>query len=455
MSIQTINPATGEIIRDYPEMSAAEVNDIIAKTHQAFLAWAPTDFATRAAKMQKLASLLRKNQLDYAKIITQEMGKPIAAAKSEIEKCAWVCDYYAEHAADYLKPQLIKTEMQKSYVIFQPQGIVFAIMPWNFPFWQVFRFAAPNIMAGNSAILKHAPISTGAALAIEKLFREADFPTHLFSTIIVDTDLAAAVIKHPNVIAVTLTGSGQAGKSVASAAAQALKKAVLELGGSDPYIVLEDADLDLAADEIIKSRMNNSGQVCISAKRIIAVAAVRPALEKKILAKLEAINMGDPMDEKINFGPLARADLRDQVAKQVQQSIDKGATLLTGGKPVAGKGFYYPPTVLKNVRPGMPAYDDEIFGPVIAFIDASDEQDAIMKANDTRYGLSAAVFTKDIARGEKIAADKIRTGTCYVNGMVASDPRLPFGGIKESGFGRELAAEGIREFMNVKTVCVK
>jgi succinate-semialdehyde dehydrogenase/glutarate-semialdehyde dehydrogenase len=454
MSIQTINPATGEVLKIYQEMSSAEVDKAIAATHQAFLAWRATSFAERAERMRNAAKILLDNKQEYASLITLEMGKPIKAAVAEIEKCALLCHHYAEQAQKYLQPQMIKTEMTKSYITYQPLGVIFAIMPWNFPFWQAFRFAAPGVMAGNACVLKHAPNTTGCGLMIEQVFKQAGFPENLFRTIVIDASDADKVIAHPNIAGVTLTGSVRAGKSVGVEAASHLKKVVLELGGSDPYIILEDADLDLAAEQCVRSRLGNAGQVCVAAKRLIAVDAIRDAFVKKVLEKMQEYKVGDPLDESVSMGPLARADLRDGVHKQVQASVAQGAELVQGGAPIAGPGFYYPPTVLKNVKPGMPAYDDEIFGPVIAFIAAKDEAEAIKIANDNIYGLGAAVFTKDLVRGEKIA-QQLEVGTCCVNTLVASDPRLPFGGIKMSGFGRELAAEGIREFTNIKTICVK
>lgn len=454
MAIQTINPATGELIKSYQEMPYAEVDKIIEATHKDFLQWRETSFQQRADKMRLVGKILLDNKQEYAKLITTEMGKPIKSAIGEIEKCARLCDYYAEHAQEYLKPQLIKTEMAKSYIMYQPMGVIFAIMPWNFPFWQALRFAAPGLMAGNACILKHAPTTTGCALAIEAIFKQAGFPENLFRSIVIDTDLAEKVIAHPRIVGVTLTGSVRAGKSVGAEAAGRLKKVVLELGGSDPYIILEDADLDLAAEQCVISRLGNAGQVCIAAKRLIAVDAIRDIFEQKVLEKVKQYVMGNPLDEKVNLGPLARADLRDNVHAQVQASIAKGAILAMGGVVPQQPGFYYPPTVLKNVKPGMPAYDDEIFGPVISFIAAKDEDEAIRIANDNVYGLGAAVFTKDLKRGEKVA-QKLEAGTCCVNALVASDQRLPFGGTKMSGFGRELSAEGIREFTNIKTICIK
>jgi succinate-semialdehyde dehydrogenase/glutarate-semialdehyde dehydrogenase len=328
-------------------------------------------------------------------------------------------------------------------------------MPWNFPFWQVFRFAAPNLMAGNAALLSHAPISTGTSLVIETLLKEVGFPENLFRSLVINNEVAAYTIKHSHIAAVTLTGSERAGSVVGAVAASSLKKIVLELGGSDPYIILEDADLELAAEACIVSRMNNAGQVCIAAKRLIIVDAIYDDFEKIILEKLKRFKMGDPMDEKTNLGPLARADLRDTVHQQVIESVQKGATLITGGIMPEGPGFYYPPTALKHVKKGMPAYDDEIFGPVVSFLRVKEEEEAIHVANDSRFGLAGAVFTQNIQRGIDIASNKIHVGTCCVNGFVSSDPRLPFGGTKASGHGRELAQEGIHEFVNTKTICVK
>ena len=455
MAIETVNPATGKLIKSYDEMPEKTVEEIINKTHQAHLSWRTTPFSKRKEHMLKAAKLLKENKDKYASIITSEMGKPITQAKAEIEKCAWVCEYYAESAENLLKPREIKTEMKKSMVVYRPLGIVFAIMPWNFPFWQVFRFAAPNLMAGNGGLLSHAPISTGTSLAIESLLKEAGFPESLFRSLIVSNEVAGFTIKHEKVSAVTLTGSERAGSIVGAEAAGSLKKVVLELGGSDPYIILEDADLELAAEECLLSRLNNTGQVCISAKRLIVVDEVYDHFEKRVLEKLKRYKMGDPTDEKTNFGPMARKDIRDEVHKQVQQSINDGATLVTGGKIPDREGFYYPPTVLKDVKKGVLAYKDEIFGPVMCFLRVKDEAEALAVANDTRFGLAGAVFTADEKRGLDIAENKIQSGTCYVNGYVASDPRLPFGGIKSSGYGRELSTEGIHEFVNTKTICVK
>jgi len=453
--IKVINPATGKVRQSYDFMSLQAVSKIIenmAKTREEFLK--NSTVSGRAIKMLKVAEILKSKKEFFAKIITEEMGKPISQAVSEIEKCAALCEFYAENTQDYLKPELIKTNYSKSYVCYEPLGIIFAIMPWNFPFWQVLRFAVPNLMAGNAGLLKHAPNSTGAALAIENLFKEAGFPEGLFRSLIIDVDLASYCIAHPKIAGVTLTGSGRAGQSVGSQAGKALKKVVLELGGSDPYLILEDADLELAAQECVISRLSNAGQICISAKRIIVVDKIREDFLKIFLEKVKKYQCGDPLDPKTNMGPMAREDLRNQLHDQVERSVKSGLKLYCGGKKIDGPGFYYEPTVFLDVKKGTPAYDEELFGPVVCVIYAKDTAHAIEIANDSPYGLGAAVFTNNLELGEKIAREDLRAGTCNVNARVSSDPRLPFGGIKESGYGRELAEYGIREFMNVKTVVV-
>lgn len=450
--IETINPATGKTIHQYTEMTDAEVAGIIDATHLAFLKWRTQDIKQRAAHMQQLAKVLRNNKNNYAELMANEMGKPLAQGLAEIEKCAIACEHYAENSENYLKPREVKTEMAKSVVLFQPLGIVFAIMPWNFPFWQVIRFAAPSLMAGNAGLLKHAPISTGTALAIEHAFLAAGFPENLFRALIISEEQAGIVIENAKVKAVTLTGSTGAGKIVAAKAGSALKKSVLELGGSDPYLILADADLENAAEECIKSRMNNAGQSCIAAKRLIAVEAIADEFTSLIQEKLQKYKMGNPLDANTNCGPLARRDLRDKLHAQVEQSVKLGAKLLLGGSIPDMDGFYYPPTLLTNVSAGMPAYDEELFGPVMSILHAKNTDEAIQIANSTSYGLGAAIFTEDLALAEVIASEKIAAGTCAINTMVASDPRLPFGGINQSGYGRELSLEGIHEFVNVKTI---
>ncbi|MDI9819448.1 MULTISPECIES: NAD-dependent succinate-semialdehyde dehydrogenase [unclassified Legionella] len=454
MIIRTINPATEEVLQEYPTLSDKQISAYIDAGQLSFNVWKKSAFSLRAQAMLKLAQLLKEKQDELALLIANEMGKPVSQGRAEIEKCAWVCEHYARNAENYLQPRMIQTEMKKTLVGYQPLGIVFAIMPWNFPFWQVFRFAAPTLMAGNAAVLKHAPISTGSGNRIAELFLEAGFPQHLFQHFVLDNELASKVIANDKIVAVTLTGSEQAGSIVASNAARHLKKAVLELGGNDPYIVLEDADLDLAAKAIVTSRLNNTGQVCIAAKRIIAVDSVHDNLVEKIQALMADYKMGNPLDEKTNLGPMAREDLRETLHKQVLKSVKSGARLIEGGQIPTGKGFYYPPTLLQDVSKGMTAFDEELFGPVIAVVRAENETNAIQLANESQYGLGAAVFTRDLARGEHIARYEIEAGSCFVNTFVASDPRVPFGGIKRSGFGRELSREGILEFVNTKTVSV-
>ncbi len=454
MKIQTINPATEKVIQSYNCLTEKVVNEHIEEGHRTFLQWRRTAFNDRKQMMLNLAKLLKEKKAELAVLMATEMGKPVTAGQAEIEKCAWVCEHYAEKAENYLAPRIIHTEMKKAKVCHLPLGIVFAIMPWNFPFWQVFRFAVPTIMAGNAAILKHAPISSGTGNCIEKLFMEAGFPPKLFQHLIVDNEGAAKIIANPHIVAVTLTGSERAGTAVASQAGKFLKKSMLELGGSDPYLILEDADLDLAAKCIVSSRLNNSGQVCIAAKRIIALASVEKELAQRIIHHMESFKMGDPLDPDTTLGPLARSDLRDTVHKQVEKSLKQGAKLLRGGIIPDSQGFYYPPTLLTHVSPGMPAFDEELFGPVIALITVHSEQEAIAYANQSQYGLGAAVFTRDLEKGERIATYEIDAGVCFVNALVASDPRLPFGGIKHSGYGRELSQEGILEFVNTKTVAI-
>ena len=383
------------------------------------------------------------------------MGKPFAQGVAEAEKCAWVCNYYAENAERFLSPELVATDATKSFITFQPLGILLAVMPWNFPFWQVFRSAAPALMAGNAVVLKHASNVSGCALEIENVFRDAGLPTGLFTTLLLKSNRVNAIIEHPFVKAVTITGSTAAGKAVAMKAGETLKKSVLELGGSDPYVILEDANLEEAVSTCVTARLINNGQSCIAAKRFIVMQSVLKQFEEMFVEKMKVQKVGDPLEPGVNVGPMARHDLRDELHAQVLLSIERGATLLCGGQVPNNKGAFYPPTVLTNVKKGMPAYDDELFGPVAAIVAAKDEGDAIRIANDSVFGLGAAVFTSNVKRGERIAAEELDAGSCFVNAFVKSDPRLPFGGIKESGYGRELSAFGIREFVNIKTVYVK
>jgi succinate-semialdehyde dehydrogenase/glutarate-semialdehyde dehydrogenase len=453
--IKSINPATEKEIKSYNEMKYDEIEQIISSADNTFEDWRRTSFSVRSQKMKKAGSVLRKNLNKYARIMTEEMGKPIAQSRSEVEKCAWVCDYFAENGEEFLKDKIIKSDASKSFVTYQPIGVVLAVMPWNFPFWQVFRFAAPGLMAGNAGVLKHASNVSGCALAIEEVFREADFPVDLFRSLIVSSKNMDKVIELEKIKAVTLTGSVPAGKAVASKAGSLIKKTVLELGGSDPYVILEDADLESAAETCVTSRLINGGQSCIAAKRFIVVENIYDEFKDLFVEKMKQKKMGDPFDESNDLGPQARDSLRNDLHLQVKNSIEKGAKLLLGGNIPEMKGAYYPPTVLENVKGGMPAYNDELFGPVAALIKVKDENEAIKTANDSIFGLGAAVFTIDVKKGERIAREEINSGNCFVNSFVKSDPRLPFGGVKESGYGRELSYFGIHEFVNIKTVYVK
>ena len=455
MVIETINPANGETLEAYPETTSEELHAILERVDAEFRRWRQTTYGRRQGSMREAAAVLRSRQGELAALMAAEMGKPLAQGRAEVEKCAWVCEYYAEYAERFLADEPAPSDATRSFVAFRPLGVVLAVMPWNFPLWQVFRFAAPALMAGNAGVLKHSSNVMGCALAIEDVFQAAGFPDDLFRSLVIGSARVREVIEAPQVRAVTLTGSGPAGKAVAAAAGAALKKSVLELGGSDPYVVLEDADLESTVQTCVDSRLINGGQSCIAAKRFIVVEAIRDRFTELFVELMKAKRMGDPLDEGVDVGPQARRDLRDELHDQVTGSIDRGAKVFLGGSVPPGPGAFYPPTVLTDVRPGMPAYDDELFGPVAAIIGAVDEADAIRIANDSPFGLGAAVFTRDVARGERIARDALEAGACFVNAFVKSDPRLPFGGIKESGYGRELAAFGIREFVNIKTVWVK
>jgi succinate-semialdehyde dehydrogenase/glutarate-semialdehyde dehydrogenase len=453
--LNSINPANNKLIKSYDEMSSEESAKIISLADVSFSSWKETTFVHRSALMKNAAKVLRKNSNKYSILMTSEMGKPIAQSRAEVEKCAWVCDYYAENSEKFLADEIIKTEATKSFVTYQPLGVILAIMPWNFPFWQVFRFAAPNLMAGNAGLLKHASNVSGCALAIESVFKEAGFPENLFIALPVKSKNINEIISNDKIKAVTLTGSVPAGKSVASLAGSLIKKTVLELGGSDPYVVLEDADLEKAAMSCVNSRLINAGQSCIAAKRFIVVESVYDEFEKLYLDFMSAKKMGDPLDEKNDLGPQASTQLRDELHNQVLRSVKQGAELLLGGKIPEMDGAYYPPTILTNVKPGMAAFDEELFGPVAALIKVKDEDNAIDLANKSVFGLGSAVFTKDLEKGEKIARERLDAGCCFVNEFVKSDPRLPFGGIKESGYGRELSPFGIKEFVNIKTVYIR
>ncbi|MFN3163180.1 MAG: NAD-dependent succinate-semialdehyde dehydrogenase [Pseudohongiellaceae bacterium] len=454
MALQSVNPATGDSIKTYDAMDDKTVDSIIDDVHQCSLDWQHSSFEERATLLKRAAEVLKKQKQDLASLMTQEMGKTLKSAEGEVDKCAWVCEYYAEHGEKFLAPEPIDSDASSSGIVYRPLGTVLAVMPWNFPLWQVFRFAAPTLMAGNAGLLKHASNVSGCALAIEAVFREAACPENLFRTLLIGSKQVDRVIENPKVHAVTLTGSTPAGRAVASKAGEMLKKSVLELGGSDAYVVLEDADIEAAAETCVTSRLINAGQSCIAAKRFIVVESVVAEFTERFVKAMAAKQMGDPTDADTDIGPQAREDLRDDLHRQVEDSVSKGATLKIGGEIPDRKGAYYPPTVLTDVKPGMPAYDEEMFGPVAAIITASDEEQAIRIANDSPFGLGAAVFTRNAEKGRQIAEDRLHAGACFVNELVKSDPRLPFGGIKDSGYGRELSYLGIREFVNAKTVYV-
>jgi len=453
--LNSINPSNGELIASYEEMTKEEVKIIISDVNSAYQKWRLTSFSHRAQLMKNAAEILQDRKEDLGRLMTFEMGKPFLQAVAEANKCASVCEYYADNAERILENQIIETDASKSYVAYRPIGIVLAVMPWNFPFWQVLRFAAPALMAGNVGVLKHASNVQGCALEIEKIFQDAGFPKNVFRTLVIGSKDVKEVIENPHVKAVTLTGSTPAGKAVASQAGAVLKKTVLELGGSDPYIILEDADLDQAITACMIGRFLNTGQSCIAAKRFIVIESILNEFRTKLLEAMKTQKWGDPFDEDVNVGPMVNIWSRDEVHEQVTASIEKGADLLVGGIIPDVKGAFYPATLLDNVRPGMPAFDDEIFGPVASIISVNNEKEAIQLANQTSFGLGGAVFTKNIESGEKIAANDIEAGCCFVNDFVRSDPRLPFGGIKESGYGRELSEAGIREFTNMKTVYIR
>ena len=453
--MKSINPFNGEVIRNYEEHTDKGVISIVNGVDKAYNIWKLTSFSQRSELMMNMAALLRNHAGNLGKLISMEMGKVWREAKAEVEKCAWVCEYYAQNAESFLINEPVSTEYSDSYISYRPLGVLLAVMPWNFPFWQVFRCAAPTLMAGNTMVLKHASNVTGCSVAIEDLFREAGFPDNAFRSLLVGGSRMESVIAHPAIRAVTLTGSTPAGKSVASLAGKYLKKNVLELGGSDPYLILEDADLEQAADICAASRLLNAGQSCISAKRFIIEDTVYDSFCQLMRDKMSAVTFGDPYAPETGIGPLARADLRDELHGQVLRSADLGARITLGGTIPAGKGNFYPPTILEDVVPGMPAYEEELFGPVAAMIRARNEKDAVEIANDTPFGLGAAIFTKNTGKGRMLAEELIEAGCCFVNDMVRSDPRLPFGGISESGYGRELSAFGIREFVNIKTVVTK
>jgi len=454
MMLRSINPADGSTLKTFTGFSEADAKRALAHAAAAAPAWAALPVAERRAAMLRAAQVLRVRREEFARLITQEMGKLIQEARAEIDKCVWGCEYYAERAAAFLAEEEIETDAGRSYVAYEPLGTVLAVMPWNFPFWQVFRAAAPMLMAGNTMLLKHASNVPQCALAIEGVFKEAGFPEAVFQTLLIPAAMVARVVEDDRVHAVTLTGSEAAGREVAAVAGAHLKKTVLELGGSDAFVVLEDAALDDAVRHAVASRFQNAGQSCVAAKRFVVVESVAQDFVQRLKRAVEGLRMGDPMNEATTLGPLARHDLRDALHQQVLESIARGAVAVTGCAPEGGPGAFYQASILDRVRPGMPAYEEELFGPVAAIIRAKDEADALRIANDSRFGLGGSVWTADVARGERMAR-QLQCGVVFVNGMVKSDPRLPFGGVKHSGYGRELAVYGIREFVNVKTVWIR
>ncbi len=451
--MRAINPYTNEIIQVYKKHTYSELDAIIKSVNQAWENWKNTSFKERTSKMRNAAEILRKDKNILANLITDEMGKLLSESLAEIEKCAWVCDYYAENAEQFLSDENIETDASKSFVAYEPLGIVLAVMPWNFPFWQVFRFAAPALMAGNAGLLKHASNVPGCALAIEKVFMEAGFPENIFKTLLIPSSMVSSVVENKDVKAVTLTGSEDAGKQLAETAGRNLKKQVLELGGSDPFIVLEDADIEKACQTAVTARMINTGQSCIAAKRFIVEEKVADEFENKILSIMKEYKSGDPKEKQTKVAPLARPEFVDDIDYLVQNSVDMGAKVLLGGKRPDNEGNFYPPTVLTKVTPEMPVFKEETFGPVMAVARVKNEEEAIEVANQSRFGLGGCVWTKDIKRGERVAR-QINTGCMFVNGLVKSDPRLPFGGTNKSGYGRELSYFGIREFVNIKTIWI-
>jgi acyl-CoA reductase-like NAD-dependent aldehyde dehydrogenase len=451
--IRSINPVTEEVLAEFQEMTPEQVSAILDQARATYRHWRQTSFEQRAGLMRQAGTYLRQNKARLGALITAEMGKPILEAEAEVEKCAWNCDYYADNAARFLDDEPIATNARQSFVAFEPLGTVLAIMPWNYPLWQVLRFAAPALMAGNTAVLKHAGNVPQCALAIEAIFREAGFPAGAFRTLLVSSHAVEDIIKDPRIAAVTLTGSDSVGSLVARAAGEALKKTVLELGGSDAFIVLDDADLTGAVQFAVRARFQNTGQSCIAAKRFIIAESVAPEFERRFVEAVGALRVGDPTQRTTQIGPLARGDLRDGLHQQVQASIAQGATCLIGGQPLAGRGYFYAPTILGDITPAMTVFREETFGPVAAIIRARDTAHAVELANDSPFGLGGNLWTQDVARGIELAR-QFESGAVFINGMTTSDPRLPFGGVKRSGYGRELSSFGIREFVNIQTIWV-
>ncbi len=454
MMISSISPTDGRLLAEYEETTPEEVTAHIENAARLQQEWEHVSIAERAVPMMRLAELLEQSREELAGLMADEMGKPLAQGRAEIDKCAWACRHYATEAERILADEPIAADRTKSYLAYRPLGVVLAVMPWNFPFWQVFRFLAPALMAGNGGLLKHASNVMGSAIAIDRLVVEAGFPDGLFRTLVIPSGRVDMVLENPLVVAATLTGSDPAGRAVAAKAGSLLKKTVLELGGSDPYIVLADADLKAAAATCASSRLINGGQSCIAAKRFIVEEPVVEEFTRLMTENLKKAVMGDPRADGTTLGPMARVDLRDELHDQVMRTLESGGRLVTGGEIPDMPGAFYPPTLIDGVEKGMAIYHEETFGPVAAVITASDLDDAVRIANDSDFGLGAAIFTADVERGEKVARDRLQAGACFVNAFVASDPRLPFGGIKTSGYGRELADIGMREFLNLKTVVV-
>jgi len=453
MPMETVNPATGEKVAEYATWDDATLDAALRQVSDATPDWQGLPLADRAALMRAAAGELRRGVQEYARLITLEMGKIAKEAAAEVDKCAWVCEYYADNAAQFLADEIVDTDAARSLVAYLPLGTVLAVMPWNFPFWQVFRFAAPALTAGNTAVLKHASNVPQCALAIEEVFLKAGFPQGVFRTLMISASRVQGVIEDARVHAVTLTGSEPAGRQVAAAAGAQIKKSVLELGGSDAFVVLADADVDAAASIGVASRFLNAGQSCIAAKRFIVEEAIADEFVEMFKAKTQALKQGDPAREDTQIGPMARDDLRDELQRQVDDSVAAGAVAALGCAPLDRDGFYYPPSILDRVEPGMRAYEEELFGPVAIVIRAHDAHDALRIANDSRFGLGGSIWTRDLDKGERLAR-RMQSGATFVNGLVKSDPRLPFGGVKASGYGRELAQHGIREFVNVKSIWI-
>ncbi len=453
MSIQSINPATEEVIQTFEVSNEKQINQALEQARAAFQSWRTTTFAERSVHLHTVAHYLRQHKEELARLSTLEMGKPIVEAEGEIDKCAWACDFYADNAERFLADEQIATNASQSYISFLPLGVILAVMPWNYPYWQIFRFAAAALMAGNTIVLKHASNVSLAALAIERIFKESGLPEGIFHTLLIPGAAAEKLIADPRIAAITLTGSDAAGVAVGTASGHALKKAVLELGGSDAFIVLADADLDAAAQTAVRARFQNTGQSCIAAKRFIVVEAVAAAFEQKFAAAAAQLRVGNPLERDTQVGPMPRADLRAELDTLVQASIKMGARVLLGGKPLEGKGFFYAPTILSDVTPEMPVFSSETFGPVAAIIRARDEEHAVQLANDSQFGLSSNLWTQNVAHAQQLAR-RIEAGGVFIYSMTASDQRLPFGGVKRSGFGRELSLFGIREFVNIQTVWV-